>query len=265
MVASLRSQSSLEILLASLGSSAAIAATGCAASFALIGLPLRLFPPLAAAKLRPHWAYFALFRPLGARFVLPSVRHSRLPSLAELAWDTPCLTGLTSRCFAHWARASCFPQFGIVRLPFARRARLGYSLPHWAYFALFRPLGARFVLPSVRHSRLPSLAELAWDTPCLAGLTSRCFAHWARASCFLQFGIVRLLLRSQSSLGDTPCLTGLTSRCFAHWARASCFPQFGIVVSLRSQSSLGILLASLGLLRAVSPTGRALRASLSSA
>src|SRR5699024_7930927 len=38
MVASLRSQSSLEMLPASLGSSAAIAATGCAASFALIGL-----------------------------------------------------------------------------------------------------------------------------------------------------------------------------------------------------------------------------------
>ena len=120
MVASLRSQSSLEILLASLGSSAAIAATGCAASFALIGLPLRLFPPLAAAKLRPHWAYFALFRPLGARFVLPSVRHSRLPSLAELAWDTPCLTGLTSRCFV--------PQFAIVVL---LRYRLQSSFAHW--------------------------------------------------------------------------------------------------------------------------------------
>ena len=30
--------------------------TGCAASFALIGLPLRLFPPPAAAKLRPSRA-----------------------------------------------------------------------------------------------------------------------------------------------------------------------------------------------------------------
>ena len=92
MVASLRSQSSLEMLPASLGSSAAIAPsirngrpaapfglqyslahwayyglfralraafvrpTGCAASFALIGLPLRLFPPPAAAKLRPSRA-----------------------------------------------------------------------------------------------------------------------------------------------------------------------------------------------------------------
>ena len=103
-----RSQSSLEMLPASLGSSAAIAPsirngrpaapfglqyslahwayyglfralraafvspTGCAASFALIGLPLRLFPPLAAAKLRPHWAYYGLFRALRAAFVRPT-------------------------------------------------------------------------------------------------------------------------------------------------------------------------------------------------
>ena len=38
----------------------------------LIGLPLRLFPPLAAAKLRPHWAYYGLFRALRAAFVRPT-------------------------------------------------------------------------------------------------------------------------------------------------------------------------------------------------
>ena len=61
MVASLRSQSSLEMLPASLGSSAAIAATGCAASFALIGLTTACFAhcarpscaPLAAPSLSP--------------------------------------------------------------------------------------------------------------------------------------------------------------------------------------------------------------------
>ena len=47
--------------------------TGCAASFALIGLPLRLFRALRAAKLRPHWAYYGLFPPLAAAFVRPSV------------------------------------------------------------------------------------------------------------------------------------------------------------------------------------------------
>ena len=113
--------SSLAVLPASLGSSAAIAATGCAASFALIGLPLRLFPPLAAAKLRPHWAYFGLLRALRAAFVLPSVRHSRLPSLAELAWDTPLcpqfaivvlLRYRLQSSFAHWTSASPVPATG---------------------------------------------------------------------------------------------------------------------------------------------------------
>ena len=61
MVASLRSQSSLEMLPASLGSSTAIAATGCAVSFALIGLTTACFrhrrrpscaPPVSAKILR---------------------------------------------------------------------------------------------------------------------------------------------------------------------------------------------------------------------
>ena len=52
-----------------------------------------------------------------------TVRHSRLASLAGLACDAPCLTGLTSRCFAHSARASCAPlsprgAFWIVVLPY---------------------------------------------------------------------------------------------------------------------------------------------------
>ena len=90
MVASLRSQSSLEMLPASLGSSAAIAATGCAASFALIGLTSACFAHRARASCassirngRPaapdglqyslaHWAYFGLFRALRAAFVRPA-------------------------------------------------------------------------------------------------------------------------------------------------------------------------------------------------
>ena len=88
MVASLRSQSSLEMLPASLGSSAAIAATGCAASFALIGLTTACFAhcarpscaPPAAPPLSPSLDFrFACFAhcarrssvPLGARFVRP--------------------------------------------------------------------------------------------------------------------------------------------------------------------------------------------------
>ena len=78
MVASLRSQSSLEMLPASLGSSAAIAATGCAASFALIGLTTACFA------------------------------HCARPSCAPLA-APPLSPSLDFRfaCFAHSAHASC--------------------------------------------------------------------------------------------------------------------------------------------------------------
>ena len=38
------------------------------------------------------------------------------------------------------------PQFSMV-VPLRSQARLRHSLLHWAYFALFRPQGARFVRP----------------------------------------------------------------------------------------------------------------------
>ena len=88
MVASLRSQSSLEMLPASLGSSAAVAATGCAPLSPSLGL---LRPVSRTARglraphwlrrlFRPHWAYFALLRPQGARFVRPLAQGSLLVS-----------------------------------------------------------------------------------------------------------------------------------------------------------------------------------------
>ena len=79
--------SSLAVLPASLGSSAAVAATGCAASFALIGL--------------------------------------------------------TPRCFAHWARASCASSIRNSRP--AAPDGLQFSFAHWAYFGLFRALRAASV------------------------------------------------------------------------------------------------------------------------
>ena len=38
-----------------------------------------------------------------------TVQHGRLASCAKRTCDAPCFTGLTSRCFAHRARASCAP------------------------------------------------------------------------------------------------------------------------------------------------------------
>ena len=67
------------------------------------------------------------------------------------ACSVPLLIGLTSRCFAHWARASCAPrhchppQFAIVAL---QRCRLQSSFAHWAYYGLFRALRAAFVRPT---------------------------------------------------------------------------------------------------------------------
>ena len=100
MVASLRSQSSLEMLPASLGSSAAIAATGCAASFALIGLPLRLFPPLAAAKLRPSRALPGVFDSLRASSKergSPFFQAKSLPRDQSMMMISPSPAGVSSR------------------------------------------------------------------------------------------------------------------------------------------------------------------------
>ena len=97
-----RSQSSLEMLPASLGSSAAIAATGCAASFALIGLTTACFAhcarpscaPLAAPPLSPSLDFrFACFAhcarrssvPRGAHFVRP--RRTRRRGRLKREWD----------------------------------------------------------------------------------------------------------------------------------------------------------------------------------
>ena len=66
------------------------------------------------------------------------------------ACSVPLLIGLTSRCFAHRARASCAPrhyhppQFAIVAL---QRCRLQSSFAHWAYYGLFPPQAAAFVRP----------------------------------------------------------------------------------------------------------------------
>ena len=163
MVASLRSQSSLEMLPASLGSSAAIAATGCAASFALIGLTSRCFVP--------QFAIVALLR-YRLQVSRLSVQHGRSASSHR-----PALTLARCSVAAHCAllRVLATPA---LRASAVRGARLRCSLPYWGLrtglrFAgpvfrgcgalravlappplrgfdgcgLFRPQGARFVRP----------------------------------------------------------------------------------------------------------------------
>ena len=79
----------------------------------------------------------------------------------ELACGTPCFIGLTSRCFAHRARASCAPPEHAAGDDFNAR-ELRFHNSAWSF----------------RIAR-----KLACGSPCLIGLTPRCFAHWARASC----------------------------------------------------------------------------------
>ena len=79
--------SSLAALPASLGSSAAIAATGCAASFALIGLTSRCFAHWARASCAPRHCH-------------PQFAMVVSASCAKRTSGPPLLIGLTTACFA---------------------------------------------------------------------------------------------------------------------------------------------------------------------
>ena len=79
-------------------------------------------------------------------------------------WPGPSrhLASLTAaRCSGAADALWAWPQFGMV-VPHRSQARLRRSLPHWAYYALFRPQGARFVRPS----RLQPLRGLRLRTSC---------------------------------------------------------------------------------------------------
>ena len=70
-----------------------------------------------------------------------TVRHSRLASSHRAAFGGPLFRPCGLR-FAPCPRGSSrFAAFD------ARRARLRYSLPYWAYFGLFPPQAAAFVRP----------------------------------------------------------------------------------------------------------------------
>ena len=129
------------------------------------------------------------------------------------ACSVPLLIGLTSRCFAHRARASCAPyQFPLKSYGFsgAETTREGFCSGKWDFptrriaspcplnsawsftpshrpaltlarcsapadFASLRPRGSAFAASDAR--------KLACGSPCFIGLTTACFAHCARFSC----------------------------------------------------------------------------------
>ena len=135
-----------------------------------------------------HWAYFALLRPQGARFVRP-------PPLPH-------------------------PQFAMVA-PLRSQARLRLSLAYWAYYGLLPPLAAAFVRPY--QFPLKSYGFSGAET------ARKRFLLWKM---------------------------GFSDAVYCEPMHPSI--QHGRSTALAS--SLAVLPASLGLLRAVSPTGRALRA-----
>ena len=152
-----------------------------------------------------HWAYFALFRPQGARFVRP-------PPLPH-------------------------PQFAMVA-PLRSQARLRPSLAYWAYYGLLPPLAAAFVRPY--QFPLKSCGFSGAET------ARKRFLLWK-----MGFSAAKIAPPPPC----TPPGTIAPRKGFGSTIR------HGRSASLAS--SLAALPASLGLLRAVSPTGRALRAPLS--
>ena len=136
MVASLRSQSSLEMLPASLGSSAAIAPS------IRNGRPNRYTyssTPLLIGLTSACFAHCA--RPSCAPLAAPSLSPS-LGSSYRLRFAGPVFRG----CGALRA----VPQFSMV-VPLRSQARLRHSLLHWAYYGLFRAQRAASVRPSPLH------------------------------------------------------------------------------------------------------------------
>ena len=243
MVASLRSQSSLEMLPASLGSSTAIAATGCAVSFTLIGLTTACFAHCARPSCAP---------PVSAEILRISGHGNCKEAIFALE------NGIFRRGIL---RAPAPPQFSMV-VPLRSQARLWHSLLHWAYFALFRPQGARFVRPPPLPPPQPVSAEilrisgrgncretifalengifrrgvLRAPAPLNSAWSSHTFAPPCANACAvfrpcgLRFapcprGSSRFAASDARRLAcGTPCFIGLTPACFAHCARPSCAP-----------------------------------------
>ena len=144
----------------------------------------------------------------------------------------------------------------------ARRARLRPSLAYWAYFALLRPQGARFVRPpplppsTIRNSRLAALplAKLLCSLGLLRPVSRT--ARGLRAP--HQFPLKSYGFPGAETAKKRFLLWKMGFSAAAYCESMHPSIQHGRPTALAG--SLAALPASLGLLRAVSPTGRALRA-----
>ena len=129
-------------------------ASPCTPQFSMV-VPLRSQAHLRNSLL--HWAYYGLFRALRAAFVRP--RRTRRRGRLKCERALPL-----SLVFRQSAAGEKFPPASACQKSlFDKLVAGGASYPQFAMVALLR------------------LA--ACSVPLLIGLTSRCFAHWARASC----------------------------------------------------------------------------------
>ena len=182
---------------------------------------LRTVPPLAArCSVSAHCASLRVLATSALRAfgrsqarlrlsLVPTIRNSRLAALplaillCSLDFRFACFRhwrrrssvpiGLTPRCFAHRARASCAPlaapplspSLGLLR-PVSRTARglraphwlRRLFRPHWAYYGLFRALRATSVRPTgCAASFVPLTQGSLWGAAATEGFKR---AHEAR-------------------------------------------------------------------------------------
>ena len=145
--------SSLAVLPASLGSSAAIAATGCAASFALIGLTSRCFVPqfaiVALLRYRLQVSCLSVQHGRSASSHRPRLRRRGVPWL-RTALRLVCspLQPFGPPMCAKRTSGPPTSQFSMVA-PHRSQAHLRRSLLHWAHRRLLQPLAAPSLSPSL--------------------------------------------------------------------------------------------------------------------
>ena len=147
------------------------------------------------------------------------------------ACSTSLLIGLTSRCFAHRARASCAPATATPSIRNGRPAApygLQYSLAHWAYYGLFRALRAAFVRPTGCAASFALIGVFVPACASLARYSGAADALWACPRPSTPSGLRRLRPVSRTARGLRA----------PHWLRRLFRPHWAYSALLRAQRVL---------------------------
>ena len=142
----------------------------------------------------------------------PSIQHGRSASSHR-----PALTLARCSVAAHCA------SLRVLATPALQASDVRSSLAHWAYYGLFPPQAAAFVRPPPVSAKILRIFGRGNCKEAIFALENGIFrrgvlrAHAPLNSAWSYHCARRLAC-------GTPCFIGLTSRCFAHRARASCAP-----------------------------------------